>query len=134
MKYNNKDTIQNSLSIVDHDKQTTTLDVSNDGISFVSSASFITEIEEIIDQPLNQSYVSMDEQSSIHNSKLIKDDKVINNYNYICSLKNSQSNNNITFSPIDSILYIQMQMSLCKKFHIPLHSNMDLSSQIDNYL
>ena len=75
----------------------------------------------------------MDEQSSIHDSKLIKDDKVITNYDYICSLQNLQNNNNIAFIPIDSILYIQIPMSFCKKFHIPLHRNVDLSSQIDKY-
>ena len=47
-KHNDKGTTMNSLSIVDHDKQTTTLDVSDDEIIFVSSASFITEIKEII--------------------------------------------------------------------------------------
>ena len=98
MKHNNKGTNQNSLSIVDHDKQTTALDVSNDEIIFLSSASFIAEIEEIIDQPLNQSSVSMDEQSSIHDSKLIKDDKVITNYDYICGLQNSQNSKNVTDS------------------------------------
>ena len=87
MKHNNKGPNQNSLSIVDHDKQTTTLVVSDYEIMFVSSASFITELEEVIDQPLNQSSVSMDEKSSIHDSKLIKDDKVIMNYDYMQSAK-----------------------------------------------
>ena len=98
MKHNNEGTNRNSLSIVDHDKQTTTLDISNDENSFVSSTSFITENEENIDQPLNQSSVSMDEQSSIHDSKLIKDDKVITNYDYICGLQNSQNSKNVTDS------------------------------------
>ena len=87
VKHNNKGPNQNSLSIVDHDKQTTTLVVSDYEIMFVSSASFITELEEVIDQPLNQSSVSMDEKSSIHDSELIKDDKVIMNYDYMQSAK-----------------------------------------------
>ena len=97
----------------------------------MSSSSFITEIEEIIDQPLNQSSVSMDQQLSIHDIKLIKDNKLITNYNNINSLQNSQNNNNITFSPIDGIPYIQIPMRFCKNIHILLHRNVDLSSHID---
>ena len=51
-------------------QQTTRLDNSDDGISFVSSASFITEIEEILDQPLKQSCVSTDEKHCVHVSQL----------------------------------------------------------------
>ena len=134
VKHNDKGTTQNSLSIIDHDKQTTTLDVSDNEISFVLSSSFITEIEELIEQPLNQSTVCMDKQSSIHHSKPINDDKVITNYEYLCSLKKSRSIKNITFSPIESILYIQIPMIFCKKVQIPIHRNVDLSSQIDKYL
>ena len=49
LKLKDHDTIDNLLSIVDHGKPSTTLDISNDDISFVSSSSFITEIKKIID-------------------------------------------------------------------------------------
>ena len=51
-KKNNHENTNIFLGIVNHHKPTTTLDISNDNIVFVSSVSFITEIEEILDKPL----------------------------------------------------------------------------------
>ena len=60
--------------VLNTDMQTnvSTLDVSDDEIIFVSCGSFITAVEDIINQPF--------QQSSIHDSTLIKDDKIVSNY------------------------------------------------------
>ena len=75
----------------------------------------------------------MDEKHLVHVSQLINNDKVFNNYDYICNIQTSITVKGLPLM-IESMLYSQLPKIFCKKIQIQFHLNVDLSSHVDKYL